>query len=552
LNDYSSPGITYFDPCDKYFVSVGDNTYPCIMFNDEINVTQGLEEFVYTDRLEQSETDYKKADKEDRRINQTQIVVDKHNQEISTLITYVGDRSDKTTSLTQDVDGLISQVQNIPTIVVEQSGYGSVSVENLTSTKLAMLKVHPTNNIDIIRNIASDYLVVRIGNKVGHRGITFTQEEVVELKLPTNLYFYDSDTFDEYVLDGLEEKTYVIHRVGWNNGTKYILDTPVIEEFTYQDFMVGEGNLTISYSDYPSAYIYVKAMIKNDYTETFATKLEMNSAITQTAEEINLEVSKKVDSDEIISTINQTAEQVTIDANKINLNGVVSANGNFKIDTNGTMEAVGCRLGGYINVEDGGQIQVNQGSVEQQNKYTALITGDSYGLNGPIKLVNGMSMVKGVTTIGPGMLTIQYSPNWDYQYYGIDFFRDTFTITGDLLVTGSKNRVVELDNGDKVKLNAYETTTPYFADIGSGKTNAKGECIIEIDKTFSQTIEKDTYKVFIQELGDGKLWVEKYDDYFIVKGTPKLEFDYEIKAIQKGYKDTRLEKVERRDVDDLR
>ena len=31
----------------------------------------------------------------------------------------------------------------------------------------------------------------------------------------------------------------------------------------------------------------------------------MNSSITQTAEEINMEVSKKVDGDKIISTINQ-------------------------------------------------------------------------------------------------------------------------------------------------------------------------------------------------------------------------------------------------------
>ena len=60
-------------------------------------------------------------------------------------------------------------------------------------------------------------------------------------------------------------------------------------------------------------------MDSNEYTEVFATRVEMNSSITQTANEINMEVRKKVDENEIISKINQSAEQVQIDANKISL-----------------------------------------------------------------------------------------------------------------------------------------------------------------------------------------------------------------------------------------
>ena len=50
-----------------------------------------------------------------------------------------------------------------------------------------------------------------------------------------------------------------------------------------------------------------------------ATKVEMNTKIEQTAEEINLEVSKKVGNNEVISKINQSSEQVQINANKISL-----------------------------------------------------------------------------------------------------------------------------------------------------------------------------------------------------------------------------------------
>ena len=64
---------------------------------------------------------------------------------------------------------------------------------------------------------------------------------------------------------------------------------------------------------------------------------------------------------------------------------------------------------------------------------------------------------------------------------------------------------------------------------------------LDIESIFGQTIEKDTYKVFIQKCGDGDLYIKKYKDYFEVIGTPNLEFDWEIKAIQKGYKNVRLE-----------
>lgn len=52
---------------------------------------------------------------------------------------------------------------------------------------------------------------------------------------------------------------------------------------------------------------------------------------------LTVEVSGKVGNDEIISRINQSAEAVTIDANKININGTISANGNFKVNTQGNM-----------------------------------------------------------------------------------------------------------------------------------------------------------------------------------------------------------------------
>ena len=85
LNDFESTGIVYYEVYDKYNIQIGDMIYNCIMFNDEITITQGLRETIFTELPEGSVTDYTKADKTDRKINQTYIIADKQKGEIEAL-----------------------------------------------------------------------------------------------------------------------------------------------------------------------------------------------------------------------------------------------------------------------------------------------------------------------------------------------------------------------------------------------------------------------------------------------------------------------------------
>ena len=57
----------------------------------------------------------------------------------------------------------------------------------------------------------------------------------------------------------------------------------------------------------------------------YSTTTEMNAAITLKANEINQVVSTKVGNDEVISKINQSSESITINANKLNLQGYITA-----------------------------------------------------------------------------------------------------------------------------------------------------------------------------------------------------------------------------------
>lgn len=113
LNDFVSTGIMYYDLMDMYNVKIGDNIYNCLMLNDEQLITQGLEENIYTDRPETSETDYSKADKTDQRINQAYLIVNKQNQTIQavteTTSTIEKNTNNKIQELIQQLDGYATE-----------------------------------------------------------------------------------------------------------------------------------------------------------------------------------------------------------------------------------------------------------------------------------------------------------------------------------------------------------------------------------------------------------------------------------------------------------
>ena len=146
INDFSSTGILYYEVGDLYNVKVGENTYQCLMLNDEVNVTTGIEELVHTDLPEKTETDYSKADKTDRRINQTYLVVDKQNQKIESLVSNVTEQNNKISQVTQTIDELNSKIQDIADITTYgESDKAFVELEGINQSEPIMIRIHPTS-----------------------------------------------------------------------------------------------------------------------------------------------------------------------------------------------------------------------------------------------------------------------------------------------------------------------------------------------------------------------------------------------------------------------
>lgn len=180
---------------------------------------------------------------------------------------------------------------------------------------------------------------------------------------------------DEYVLSN--NRGTLIRRVGINNGTPYELPDEVITDLGEILIPIAEGKNYFDICNYDFVECKARYVIINEYTSTFATTVQLSSAITQLAEEINLSVSRKVDDTEFTSAIQLLYNAIGLKVSQseivasINLGisqgqGVIQILGNlikiatdyFKINLDGTMEATGGKIASFT---------IGQNSIESEN-----------------------------------------------------------------------------------------------------------------------------------------------------------------------------------------
>lgn len=402
-NNFDSRGICFLDLCDRYTANVHGKLYDCVLFNDEIKITQGLEETIYTEMPTETKTDYTKADKTDQKINKAYIIMDKVNKKLESVISEVDETSKKITKIEQTVDSISQKVSDIEDLTRTAEEIKTVTLENCIEANLLELHIYGNNTV-FNYLLLDDKLTLDDDLYLeGDDLISLTDKDnnikTYSLGI-TEALRQNNEVCDEFVLENGQAK--VIRRVNKSGSTKA---KESVEDLGKLEISLKEGTNTITINNY-TAKIKAKYVIKSAYSDTFATKVEMNSEIKQTKESIDLSVNKKLEdystttemnsaislkageitssvsktyetkesatkqysnikqttdnitsvvgkkvgNDEIISKINQSAESVSIDAKKININGTVSANGNFLVDTDGNMKAKNGTFSGNIDV----------------------------------------------------------------------------------------------------------------------------------------------------------------------------------------------------------
>lgn len=233
-----------------------------------------------------------------------------------------------------------------------------------------------------------------------------------------------------------------------------------------------------------------------------------------------------------------------------------AATGNFSGNLNAS---VGGTIGGWkINVSNQ-TLTSPDGNIVLDAKNAKIITSGK-NVNGSVKTVisNIQSTFPSVDVINGTVNVKRSTGGYSFQVDSssssqIGFFNpfgdggsssptDRIKVNGNFSATGTKNREVKTQDYDNRLQYCYEMASPMFGDIGEAVTDDSGKCYIYLDDIFLETVNTDIeYQVFLQKEAAGDLWVDqKSREYFVVNGTPELNFAWEIKVKQKDFEFERL------------
>ena len=330
--------------------------------------------------------------------------IDQAEGKIEQLVEETSEQSQKLTKVEQTVDSISQKVSDIEDLTRTAEGIKTVTLENCIEANLLELHIYGNNTV-------FNYLLLddklTLDDNLHLEGddlisVTDKDNNIKTYSLGiTEALRQNNEVCDEFVLENGQAK--VIRRVNKSGSTKA---KESVENLGKLEIPLKEGTNTITINNY-TARIKAKYVIKSTYSDTFATKVEMNSEIKQTkesidlsvnkkledystttemssaikvsAENINSEVKKKVGNDEIISKINQSAESVTILASKLGL----TANDVLDLISNNVLNLTAKNLviqSTYFNVTKDGKVIItgNKNLIigNTKSNYVALDPGE--------------------------------------------------------------------------------------------------------------------------------------------------------------------------------
>lgn len=414
-------GFIYIDCNDELqVISPTGETYKTLALNHEIQYTGTTKDTFGNESDTSNEQAYKNTATSIYQNMQTKITVDKANKKIQQLIVNEQDTNKRLVELSLTVDGIASKVEDINDLTKTIKGVNKLTLEKCIKGYIIGLRIYGNNSVFKYLFPEDDLFPDDRLYPMGDSRIIVTDKDGnkqrYELGVKDVLRAND-EVRDEYVLEDGYAK--VIRRVNKDGSTK---PEPLIEDIGIYTIYVEQGINTIEIENY-TASIEIRYVPENSFTKQFATQIDLTSSIEQTqknitlsvgetlkqnyytkdetytkqetkseikltSDSIDLKLEKKVD-DETLTGANialrineDSSSQAIINADSININGVISANQNFKIDTQGNMECnkavctgIDIRSGG-INMNIDENTDANQIKISANKHYSRMyITG---------------------------------------------------------------------------------------------------------------------------------------------------------------------------------
>lgn len=240
--------------------------------------------------------------------------IDQAEGKIEQLVEETSDQSQKLTKVEQTVDSISQKVSDIEDLTRTAEEIKTVILENCIEANLLELHIYGNNTVFNYlllddKLTLDDDLYLEGDDLIS---VTDKDNNIKTYSLGiTEALRQNSEVCDEFILENGQAK--VIRRINKSGSTKA---KESVEDLGKLEIPLKEGTNTITINNY-TARIKAKYVIKSTYSDTFASRVEMNSAITQNSEKIMSEVNKKVDETELGTKIEQNAEAVKFAWNQI-------------------------------------------------------------------------------------------------------------------------------------------------------------------------------------------------------------------------------------------
>lgn len=240
--------------------------------------------------------------------------IDQAEGKIEQLVEETSEQSQKLTKVEQTVDSISQKVSDIEDLTQTTEGIKTVALADCIEGDLLELHIYGNNTVFDYITLDDDLVLSDDLYLQGDSLITVTDKDENKVEYELNVQEplrQNSEVCDEFILENGQAK--VIRRINKSGSTKA---KESVEDLGKLEIPLKEGTNTITINNY-TARIKAKYVIKSTYSDTFASRVEMNSAITQNSEKIMSEVNKKVDETEFGTKIEQNAEAVKFAWNQI-------------------------------------------------------------------------------------------------------------------------------------------------------------------------------------------------------------------------------------------
>ncbi len=360
--------LPYIETLDKIqFLDKEGNIYNSYVFRFNYKSPDGLKSTIEAPSLTKATINYQNLPDALDMAKRTEIIVDKQNQRIESVVSNVSEQNQKIANVTQTVEELNSKISDIAEITTSQeTNTGRLIFTEINQSEPIRIEIHPvgtnitklypmnaytgeqgvfpssntymssrilrfTNTKQYVETEDTYYsgnkkyysyndgqyilLVAEIDYTIGEKiSGNIYQNYLVDYELPRDLLCYEG-IYDEFILDYASLSCVVNQRISRDDYNELSVITEQTIEYEFPHIELTDGDYTVELLGYNSAYLFVRLMAQNIYTTQFATKAEVNSELSQTAGSINANVNQKLTNysttTEMNSAINVKANEIT-------------------------------------------------------------------------------------------------------------------------------------------------------------------------------------------------------------------------------------------------